>query len=100
MKDLTDLINKGHRNRTVASTNMNRESSRSNAIFTTIIRTMTVDQDNQKTVRTSLTLHRRKSENEGPGIDVSYKNLQRDSKRSSGPKQNQSYTTKRINKEQ
>ena len=53
MKDLMELMNKGQRNRTVASTNMNRESSRSHAIFTATIRTITVDQDNQKMVRSS-----------------------------------------------
>ena len=53
MKDLMELMNKGQRNRTVASTNMNRESSRSHAIFTATIRTITVDQDNLKMVRSS-----------------------------------------------
>lgn len=43
MEDLQNLMNKGQRNRTVASTNMNRESSRSHAIFTAYIRTITVD---------------------------------------------------------
>ena len=53
MEDLENLLNKGQRNRSVASTNMNRESSRSHAIFTAYIRTITVDKDTQKMVRSS-----------------------------------------------
>jgi kinesin family protein 15 len=43
MDDLLNVIQKGQSNRAVASTNMNRESSRSHAIFTAYIRTITVD---------------------------------------------------------
>jgi kinesin family protein 15 len=41
-----EILKKGQLNRTVASTNMNRESSRSHAIFTAYIRTTTVDKEN------------------------------------------------------
>jgi kinesin family protein 15 len=53
IQDVIDLINKGQRNRSVASTNMNRESSRSHAIFTAYIRVTTVDKDGQKLVKSS-----------------------------------------------
>jgi len=46
LEDIIEIINKGQNNRTVASTNMNRESSRSHAIFTAYIKTTTVDYDN------------------------------------------------------
>jgi len=51
--DVMAVINKGQVNRSVASTNMNRESSRSHAIFTAYIRTTTIDNEGQKTVRSS-----------------------------------------------
>lgn len=53
LEDVTELMKKGQVNRSVASTNMNRESSRSHAIFTAYITTTTVDTDNQKTIRSS-----------------------------------------------
>jgi kinesin family member 15 len=53
IEDVMAVINKGQVNRSVASTNMNRESSRSHAIFTAYIRVTTVDTENQKTVRSS-----------------------------------------------
>ncbi len=40
-------------NRSVASTNMNRESSRSHAIFTAYIKITTIDINNNKTQRSS-----------------------------------------------
>ena len=42
-----------HSKRTVASTNMNRESSRSHAIFTTVIWATTFDKNNKGTTRYS-----------------------------------------------
>lgn len=53
IEDVMAVINKGQINRSVASTNMNRESSRSHAIFTAYIRVTTIDTENQKTVRSS-----------------------------------------------
>ena len=53
LEDVTDLIKKGQVNRSVASTNMNRESSRSHAIFTAYIRTTTIDTENHKTIKSS-----------------------------------------------
>ena len=51
--DVDRLIKKGQANRTVAATNMNRESSRSHAIFTAYIRMRTIDKENQETLRFS-----------------------------------------------
>ena len=48
-----DIITKGQDNRHVASTNMNRESSRSHAVFTAFIKTICTLIDGQKVVRTS-----------------------------------------------
>jgi len=48
------LISKGTRNRKIASTNMNRESSRSHAVFTAIIKmiqTLSSDEQIIKTAR-------------------------------------------------
>jgi hypothetical protein len=53
IEDVIDVIDKGQRNRSVASTNMNRESSRSHAIFTAYIRVTTIDKDGQKLVKSS-----------------------------------------------
>lgn len=53
LEDVLSLIKKGQVNRSVASTNMNRESSRSHAIFTAYIRTTTVDIENHKTIKSS-----------------------------------------------
>lgn len=51
--DVDRLIKRGQANRSVAATNMNRESSRSHAIFTAYIRMRTVDKDNRETLRHS-----------------------------------------------
>ncbi|CDW79512.1 kinesin-like protein kif15 [Stylonychia lemnae] len=54
IQDVLSLIAKGTRNRKIASTNMNRESSRSHAVFTAIIKvTQTLSSDEQliKTAR-------------------------------------------------
>ena len=53
LADVSALIQRGQLNRTVASTNMNRESSRSHAIFTAYIRTKTVDIEGNSTLRSS-----------------------------------------------
>ena len=52
-KEVLELIQKGHDNRHIASTNMNMESSRSHAVFTAFIKTNTVERDGKKAVRTS-----------------------------------------------
>lgn len=51
--DVQKLLERGQVNRSVASTSMNRESSRSHALFTAYIKTTTWDKDNQKTVKSS-----------------------------------------------
>ena len=48
-----EVIAKGQLNRSVASTNMNRESSRSHAIFTAYIKTCTFDSEGEKTLKTA-----------------------------------------------
>ena len=53
LEDVLNLIKKGQVNRSVASTSMNRESSRSHAIFTAYIRTTTIDTENHKTIKSS-----------------------------------------------
>ena len=52
-KEVLDVIQKGHENRHIASTNMNMESSRSHAVFTAFIKTNTVQKDGKKAVKTS-----------------------------------------------
>ena len=47
-KEVVELIQKGHENRHIASTNMNMESSRSHAVFTAFIKTNTVMRDGKK----------------------------------------------------
>lgn len=54
IQDVLQLISKGTRNRKIASTNMNRESSRSHAVFTAIIKmiqTLSSDEQIIKTAR-------------------------------------------------
>lgn len=53
LDDVLAIMKKGQMNRTVASTNMNRESSRSHAIFTAYIKITTVDVNNQKNIKSS-----------------------------------------------
>ena len=53
LTEVMDLIRKGQENRHVASTNMNMESSRSHAVFTAFIKTITVHKDGKQVVRSS-----------------------------------------------
>lgn len=53
LPEVMEVIAKGQLNRSVASTNMNRESSRSHAIFTAYIKTCTVDSEGEKTLKTA-----------------------------------------------
>lgn len=53
LQEVLALIKKGQTIRKVAATNMNKESSRSHAVFTAFIRTMTVHTDGKKVMRTS-----------------------------------------------
>ena len=56
VKDLSEimtLLEKGQLNRKVASHSMNRESSRSHAIFTAYIKVKTVTENNKKSIRSS-----------------------------------------------
>lgn len=53
LDEVMEIIAQGQRNRNVASTNMNRESSRSHAIFTAYIRTTLTDREGEKTVKSS-----------------------------------------------
>ena len=48
LDEVLGVLNKGQMNRSVASTNMNRESSRSHAIFTAYIKITTIDINNLK----------------------------------------------------
>jgi kinesin family protein 15 len=48
-----DLIRRGQENRHVAATDMNSESSRSHAVFTAIIKTITAHDNANKVVRSS-----------------------------------------------
>ena len=51
--EVIDLIQRGHENRHIASTNMNLESSRSHAVFTAMIQNKTTQRDGKKSLRTS-----------------------------------------------
>lgn len=50
---MTNLILKGARNRHIAFTNMNKESSRSHSVFTATIKTITIKENNEQIIRTS-----------------------------------------------
>ena len=53
LSEVLGLIKKGQTTRKVAATNMNEKSSRSHAVFTAFIRTMTVHKDGKKVMRSS-----------------------------------------------
>lgn len=53
IEEIQNLLQKGQHNRTVGSTNMNRESSRSHAIFSAYIKVTTVDNENNQRTRYS-----------------------------------------------
>lgn len=54
IEEVQDIIRKGQENRRVASTDMNRESSRSHAVFTAVIKTISYHEARtNKCVRTS-----------------------------------------------
>lgn len=53
INDVFKLIDKGTRNRKIASTNMNRESSRSHAVFTAIIKTIQILKNKEQIIKTA-----------------------------------------------
>lgn len=53
LSDVLQLIERGTDNRHVAATNMNLESSRSHAVFTAMIKTISTHKNGQKVVRSS-----------------------------------------------
>jgi kinesin family protein 15 len=53
MDDLIRVLSTGMSNRHMASTNMNRESSRSHAIFTATIKNITTNTDNEQIIKSS-----------------------------------------------
>lgn len=53
LAEVLALIKKGQTIRKVAATNMNKESSRSHAVFTAFIRTKTIHKDDKKVMRSS-----------------------------------------------
>lgn len=53
ISDVMKLIEKGSRNRKIASTHMNRESSRSHAVFTAIIKTIQTLKSQEQIIKTA-----------------------------------------------